>query len=280
MVKLNSIIKGSGKSLCFLHGFPDFSYSWIKQCSQFESQYRVIIPDLPGYNLSEKPIGLKNYSLDALAEILIAFISSVRVGSEKITLIGHDWGGILSWVLAASFPEYFDKLIIINAPHPVLFSEILANNPEQQDASEYIKVLLQEDACEKLNKHNYAWLREAFIDRGLRKGFINPEEVDIYINAWSQPGALEAMINYYKASFSLSNKGDLQFNHGLNNIKKIEIPTRVIWGEWDRAILLPNLDGMKEWANDLQVITVPERTHWIVHEDSPAINKYISNFLL
>ena len=277
MHNLNYFSEGTGQPILFLHGFPDYSYSWRHQIKAFSKTNQVIVPDLLGYNLSAKPLGLDAYTLSSLVHCVVNFINKLNL--SNIILVGHDWGGLIAWTLASYYPKYFEKLIIINAPHPIILKNLLSSNEAQQKASEYIKLFLSSKACEMLRQNNYFLLKETFINKGLKKGFITPEDVEQYESAWSQPLALECMLNYYKASFFIDKNQHLVFNHGLEDMKPLHVPTRVIWGEWDKALLIENLDGLHDWVEELEIIRIPEKTHWIIHEDSNAINQFLKEFI-
>ena len=187
-----------------MHGFPDFSYLWRAQLSYFSEQCRVITPDLLGFNLSPKSANLQDYQLDNLVENLYEFIQSLNVDDEKISLVGHDWGGLLAWSFAMHYPELLEKLIIINAPHPIAFAKLLAENEAQQEASAYVKFLLQDNAASLLKANNYLGMKIGVLKRGMQEGWITENDVIAYEQAWSQDNAVECMLNYYKASFQVN----------------------------------------------------------------------------
>jgi pimeloyl-ACP methyl ester carboxylesterase len=277
---LSYISMGQGDPIIFLHGFPDYSYSWHHQLNEFSKTHHVIALDLLGYNFSAKPMELDCYVLKSLAELIFQFIKKLAFENKKLTIIGHDWGGMIAWTLASYYPDFFEKIIIINAPHPVSFQELLEVSDKQQKASEYIKLLLSSESYKILEENNYEWLKDVFITRGLRKNFISQHDVMNYTRAWSEAFSINCMINYYKASFFINTEQRISFNHGLNDIQPINIPLLVIWGEWDNALSIENLDAMNRWAKKIEIIRVPEKTHWIIHEAPQMINKLIANFLL
>src|SRR5271166_2812118 len=118
-VRLHYVTAGTGKLLLFLHGFPEFWYEWKRQLEEFSRDFRVVAPDMRGYNLSSKPAGVDQYKLDFLLEDVRALVQ--HLGCDKCILAGHDWGGFVAWTFAGLFPDRVEKLIIINAPHPAIF---------------------------------------------------------------------------------------------------------------------------------------------------------------
>ncbi|MBW2092830.1 MAG: alpha/beta fold hydrolase, partial [Deltaproteobacteria bacterium] len=198
-VRLHYVSTGRGKPILFLHGFPEFWYCWKNQLEHFGKDYMALALDMRGSNLSSKPADAHQYRLETLAEDLKGL--TVRLGLKKLTAVGHDWGGVTAWVFANRYPEYLEKLIIINAPHPGLFARILAAKPEQQQASQYMLYFRSPDAEKILSENNYARLFMAMLgNRGGANYSLSLEDKKKYVQAWSQPGALTGGLNYYRAA--------------------------------------------------------------------------------
>ncbi|MGH9722053.1 MAG: alpha/beta fold hydrolase [Bryobacteraceae bacterium] len=155
-VRLHYVSTGKGKPVLFVHGFPEFWYEWKKQLAEFGRDHRAIALDMRGYNLSSKPADVEQYQMKLLVEDLRAFASKLRL--KKLTLVAHDWGGAIAWAFAIQHPEVFEKLVIINAPHPGVFRRELAENPAQQKASQYMLLFRSPKAEETLSANNYAML--------------------------------------------------------------------------------------------------------------------------
>ncbi len=278
-VRLHYVSAGKGKVILFLHGFPEFWYEWRKQLAEFGGKNRTVAPDMRGYNLSAKPANLEAYQIPTLVEDIRALAE--HLGAKKFTLVGHDWGGAIAWVFAATHPQYLEKLIIINAPHPGVFQRELQQNPAQQKASQYMLMFRSEKAEEILSANNYGSLEKAVLGEGLQKGYITQEDRKAYLEAWSQPGALTGGLNYYRASrvgppAGETPSGNIAPNPGTLMIK---VPTLVIWGEKDTALLTGNLDGLDKFVPDLTVKRIPDGSHWVIHEQPALVNRYIQDFL-
>jgi pimeloyl-ACP methyl ester carboxylesterase len=196
-VRLHYVSLGQGKLIMFVHGFPEFWAEWENQLMEFGKDYQAVAPDMRGYNLSAKPSEVEDYRVKELIEDLRALAE--HLNQNKFILVAHDWGGAIAWFLANRHPEWLEKLIIINAPHPAIFARELLQNPDQQSASRYMLLLRSSEAEQKLSTENYAWLTNALFTWGSKweKTEKNQEK---YIQAWSQPGALTGSLNYYRAS--------------------------------------------------------------------------------
>ncbi|MEP6756670.1 MAG: alpha/beta hydrolase [Chthonomonadales bacterium] len=281
-IKMHYVTAGSGKTILFLHGFPEFWYEWDKQLPFFAGRgYQVVAPDMRGYNLTEKPKKVEDYAVSILIEDVRALLGKVSPGKKAI-LVAHDWGGAIAWAFASAHPEMLDQLIIINAPHPTVFARELAENPKQQAASNYMTFFKSPSAEAMLSVNNYAGLTQAILDS--RLGSIRPtaEERKMYIDAWSQPGALTGGLNYYRASDigppKPGSKPDPNSFAGGKPMN-VTVPTLVIWGEKDTALLTGNLVGLDKYVPKLTIRRIPEGSHWVVHEQPELISRLIDAFV-
>jgi pimeloyl-ACP methyl ester carboxylesterase len=281
-VKLHYAKAGSGKTLImFVHGFPEFWYEYKNQLEEFGKEYTAVAPDMRGYNLSSKPAELEKYEVKYMVEDLR--LLAEKLGHKKFILVAHDWGGAIAWAFAIAHPENLEKLVIINAPHPGVFQRELAENPAQQKASSYMLMFRSEQAEATLSANNYALLVNIVLGEGLKKGFFTEADKEAYITAWSQPGALTGGLNYYRAArvgppAPNGEKGQGNFGMG-NNSLMVKVPTLVIWGEKDTALLTGNLDGLDKYVPQLSIKRIPEGTHWVIHEQPALINQYIHEFI-
>jgi epoxide hydrolase 4 len=279
-IKLHYVSAGSGKLILFVHGFPEFWGAWRAQLAEFSKDYQAVALDMRGYNLSDKPAEVKDYRPKQLVADLIGLIKAL--GHERAIVVAHDWGGAVAWNLAAQHPEVVEKLVIINAPHPVCFMRELAHDKAQQQASEYINMFRTPDAERILSENDYAHLLQLI--KGWKAGdsTLDANEEAMYKAAWSQPGALTGGLNYYRASPihppGVAGEGARAMTLDPEPFK-VKVPTLVIWGDRDHALLMSVLDGLDEFVADLRIEHIPEATHWVVHEYPDRVNELIRSFI-
>jgi epoxide hydrolase 4 len=277
----------AGELVMFLHGFPEFSYEWKDQLQEFGKDHRVVAPDLRGYNLSDKPAALDAYRVSVLLEDIRGLADHFRKG-RKLILVGHDWGGALAFAFAAAHPEYLDKLVVINAPYPAVFGKLLASDPVQQKASQYMFLFRGPQAEEKLTANNYALLNRIVLDDLLKSGAMTATDQKAYIQAWSQPGAVTGGLNYYRANRlgppvppeleAQIGTSDPEFGHETAQTV-VRVPTLVIWGEKDPALPPANLEGLPPYVPQLTIQRIPDGSHWVIHQKPAEVNGYIRAFI-
>src|SRR5580658_7864713 len=283
-IRLHCVTAGKGPLILFLHGFPEFWYEWKNQLPEFGKDHLAVAPDMRGYNLSDKPAGAENYRVDILVEDIRQLADHYRHG-KKFVLVAHDWGGAVAWAFAIAHPDYLQKLVIIDAPNPAVFSRLLTSDPAQQKASQYMLLFRSPRAESILSANNYASLTEAVLGEGLKTGVFTEEDKAAYIKAWSQPGALTGGLNYYRAARvgppqPDSTEGGSSGNIAVDPAKlTVRVPTLVIWGEKDTALRVENLDGLDRFVPELTIKRIPEGTHWVIHEKPDEVNRYIREFI-
>ncbi|MFW9835751.1 MAG: alpha/beta fold hydrolase [Candidatus Thorarchaeota archaeon] len=260
-IKLHTIIVGSGEPLILLHGFPEFWFCWSKVIPLLKDDFKLIIPDMRGYNLSDKPKGIENYTVELLVDDIKGL--SEELGLEKFSLIGHDWGGAVAWIFAEKYPELLNKLVILNSPHPKIFSRNLRTDKEQQKASFYIFEFYKPDGEKFIIENDYEQLKKFVFTSSF-------SELDRkkYIEAWSQPGAIEGGVNYYRANQSFKKWTGF-----------IEVPTLVLWGIKDKFLTPQLLDGLTEYVKDIQIEKNEEASHWITHDAPDFVSSKIRKFI-
>jgi len=277
-IRIHYVTVGKGKLIMFLHGFPEFWYEWKNQLAEIGRDYQAVAPDMRGYNLSSKPANVEQYRMKYLVEDIRALAE--HLGHKKFVLVAHDWGGGVAWPFAMRHPDYVEKLIIINAPHPITFLRELRDNPAQRKASQYILVHRTTEAEEILSRNNYAVPVGSLLEDGLKQGYFTEEDRKAYIEAWSQPGALTGGLNYYRAARlgPFTGEGDdiLSADGSLFTVK---IPTLVIWGEKDKWLLTGNLEGLEKYVPNLTIKRIPDGSHWVIHEKPALVNSYIREFI-
>jgi len=279
-VRLHYVAKGAGERIVFIHGFPEFWQAWQHQLDDFGKDHCAIALDMRGYNLSDKPEGVDAYSVDVLLEDVRAFIQSF--GPEPVVVVAHDWGGVCAWHFAAKYPELTRKLVIINSPHPATLYRELKTNEAQRDAMRYVLTFRKPTADALLCENDFARLAKLFESWEIGGHKLSPDTVAAYKAAWAQPGALDAMLNYYRATNihppGPNAPGVMGFEPDLSQWL-VRVPTQVIWGEQDGALLPALLDGLQDYVPDLRIDRVPEGSHWVAHEFPERVNGLIREFL-
>jgi pimeloyl-ACP methyl ester carboxylesterase len=282
-IRLHYVSLGTGKLVMFVHGFPEFWAGWENQLSDIGKDYQAVAMDLRGYNLSSKPADVERYHVKDLIEDLRALAE--YLGHDKLCMVAHDWGGAVAWSFAMRYPDWLEKLIIINSPHPAIFARELLHNPDQRKASQYMLMFRTPEAEQILSEDNYAGLMQALSQFG-SKWEMTDKVRSKYIEAWSRPGALTGGLNYYRVSpvYPPTSKNDEEKIKGILNLPhemlEVKVPTLVIWGELDQALLTGNLEGLEEYVNDLTIKRIPDGSHWVTHEQPELVNSLIRDFLL
>src|SRR5215470_2354962 len=261
---------GEGPLIVLLHGFPEFWYGWRRQIRPLAAAgFRVIAPDLRGYNLSSKPAGVSAYNSDGLAADIRGLIR--ERGAESALLVGHDWGGTVAWTIAMNHPEAVDRLAILNAAHPRKLSQGL-HHPGQLKKSWYFFFFDLPELPESVVRADQ-WRFFRHFQRDARPGAFTPQDIERYVEAWSQPGAATAMINYYRASVRQSPK------RAESQLRPVQVPTLVIWGQGDRylgpELAEPDRDDV---PNVDRVERLPDASHWVHHDEPERVTQLLTNF--
>lgn len=279
-VRLHYAAAGSGPVMLFVHGFPEFWYTWRHQLRHFRASHRVIAPDMRGYNLSDKPPRIEQYAAPQIVEDLRQLIA--HLGAARVVLVAHDWGGAIAWAFAIAHPELVERLVIVNAPHPWVFLREFRQNPAQREASQYMRFFRSAEAEARLSADDFRTLWEFTYAVPHRRGHIGDDDRAAYLAAWRRPGALTGGLNWYRAT-PLVPPGKGESADGLPDLKpdgfRVRVPTLVIWGMRDSALLPGNLDGLADLVPDLQILRIPEATHWVVEEVPDQVNRAIEGFL-
>ena len=271
-IKLHVVQAGpkSGIPVILLHGFPEFWYGWRHQIPALvEAGCRVIIPDQRGYNLSDKPKGVKNYDVYTLVEDIIGLINALEY--EKVNLVGHDWGAVVAWALANQYPERLHRLGIMNVPHPAVMRRFLTRDLEQIRRSWYVFFFQLPWIPEAGLKQNN-WRGAVGALRGTSKpNSFTDEDIEKYKEAWSQPDAMTSAINWYRAL--------IQHMPNIPKDPRIKVPTLMMWGMKDFALshrmARPNMD----YVDDGNLILFPEATHWVHLDAAEEVNHYLIDFI-
>jgi pimeloyl-ACP methyl ester carboxylesterase len=266
--------------IIFLHGFPESHRTWRHQMTALAADFRVIAPDQRGFAGSDKPEELEAYQTARVVEDLIALADALGIG--RFTLVGHDWGGAVAWAAALKHAERLKRLVIVNAPHPLIFQKSVIEDEAQRDASQYIRAF-RTPGMEAAIK---AMGLETFFEKSFREHVdlrkISDAERQAYIDEWSQPGALAAMLNWYRASpIAVPGTGEKAHNPVWTHLPfpKVEVPTLVIWGMKDKALLPLQLAGLDHLVEDLRLVAVEDAGHFIPWEKPEAVTSAIRDFI-
>jgi epoxide hydrolase 4 len=264
--------------IVFLHGFPEFWIAWKDVLPAFADGWHAVAPDLRGFNLSSTPPEVKAYRADRLVGDIDGLIRGL--GHERAVVVAHDWGGAVAWSFAIAKPERVRTLVILNATHPIQFARLLADDPAQQAASAYMNWLRRPGSEAALAKDDFA-LFDRFFVGDPPPAWYDTATRAAYHAAWSQPGALTGGVNYYRASPLYPPIGDDPGAKRLTLDPKdfmVTVPTRVIWGERDHALLPALLDGLETVVPDLEIHRLPECSHWLTHEAPQRVAALIRTF--
>lgn len=276
-IKLHVLTDGSeaSPSVVLLHGFPEFHYGWRKQIPALvNAGFRVIVPDQRGYNLSDKPKGISSYDVDILAKDIIGLLD--HFGIEKTYLAGHDWGAVVAWTLGLSYPERFKKLAILNVPHPDVMTRFVLENAEQRKKSWYVFFFQIPFFVEWiLRRNNFRDLARMLVGSG-RKSTFSADDLAEYKKAWSQPGTLTGMVNWYRAVFWRSFKYAIQ----RKNIpaRRVKIPTLMLWGKRDVALSHEMVEPSIALCDQGEAVFFEKATHWVQHDEADEVNKRLIQF--
>lgn len=258
----------SGPPVFLLHGFPEMSYAWRHQLAALaEAGMRVMAPDQRGYGHSSKPSDVGAYRLDTLGADIVALASELGYSSAR--LVGHDWGGLVAWLLATHNPGFVDRLAILNAPHPATLMGHMVRRPSQALRSAYVAFFqlpwIPEAALGTLDHA----LLEAALVRTSRPGTFDDDELAVYRAAWSIDGALTGMLNWYRA---------LALAPSLDR-RRVTCPVRILWGDRDAALDQSLAELAATRCEVVEVIHLPQATHWLHHEEHRRVNELLIDFL-
>ncbi|ADB37112.1 alpha/beta fold hydrolase [Spirosoma linguale] len=255
-----------GPLIILLHGFPEFWYGWKNQIDALaEAGYCVWAPDQRGYNLSAKPKGIDAYGLDTLVADVIGLIDAS--GRQKAVVVGHDWGAAVAWWTAVSHPERVERLVVLNVPHPVVMKNYASSNLGQMMRSWYIGFF------------QLPWLPEAVSSAGnwsmfvrtllgsSRPGTFRRADLQQYKAAWSQPGAVTAMINWYRAS--------LRKPPAPRASVRVTVPTLLIWGTRDKFLKREMAQPSIDLCDNGRLVFFENASHWVQHEEAERVNELI-----
>ncbi len=256
----------NGPLIILLHGFPEFWYGWKNQIEPLaEAGFRVWVPDQRGYNLSDKPTGIDAYGLDTLVADVVGLIDAG--GRQKAVIVGHDWGAAVAWWTAVSQPERVERLVVMNVPHPVAMKKFARRDLGQLRRSWYIGFFQLPWLPETLARlSDWAVFARTLLSSS-RSGTFRRADLEQYKTAWSQPGALTAMINWYRAA--------LQKIPARQSSIRVTVPTLLIWGTQDKFLKREMAQLSIDLCDNGRVVFLENATHWVQHEEVERVNELI-----
>ena len=282
-ISMNVALAGpeDGPPVIMLQGFPESHRTWRSLAPLLEDRLRLVMPDQRGFGDSDRPQQVEAYKTDALVADVFALADAL--GIDRFALVGHDWGGAIAWAAAIKGDPRIERLAIINSPHPLIFQKSLIEDEAQRAASQYIRAFRDPD-FEKFVK---AIGFEAFFDKSFRNHVdlskIPAQERQRYIDDWSRPGALTAMLNWYRASQLVVPPPGITVDVPdwvLRAFPRIKVPVRVIWGLDDKALLPIQLEGIGEIGDDVEVYPLKGVGHFGPWEAPERVAEVLKPFLL
>lgn len=272
-IRLHCVTQGEGDLVILLHGFPEFWYSWRYQIPTLSRYFKVVVPDLRGYNDSDKPGS--GYDLDTLTNDIQGLIN--RLGYTHAHIVGHDWGGAIAWNFAQKFPQSIDRLAILNATHPQRLIQEITSNLDQFKRSWPILAFQVPGLPEWLIQQDLAkFVKNVFQENAIRKSAFTMQDTKLYEEALAKPGVLGSAINYYRQILSpwnwLKNWGQ--------QLIPISSQTLILWGQEDHFLsqkLIENLDQLIKAP--FQVKLIPNCGHWVQMEAPQTVNRELLSFL-
>lgn len=287
-VELDVIVGGAGEPMLFLHGFPESRRTWRHQLADLSRDHAVAAPDQRGYARSSKPPREEDYRADRVVADVFALADAL--GWDRFTLVGHDWGGVAAWAAALKHSDRVARLIILNAPHPLIFQRTLIDDPAQRAASQYVNVFRMPGANFLLPIAGKAagalagWerLHDKLFSTNADLTKLTAEDRAATIDEWRQEGAMHAMLNWYRASNLVVPKPGASAERSAwidAPFPRLALPVLVVWGMKDAALLPVQLEGLDEFVEDLTIVRVPGAGHFVTWEEPDAVNAAIRDFL-
>lgn len=272
-IRLHYVTQGAGDLVLLLHGFPEFWYSWRYQIPALSRYFKVVVPDLRGYNDSDKPA--TGYDLDTLAADIQGLIESL--GYSRAHIVGHDWGGAIAWHMAQKFPQYLNRMVILSAAPVQYFVQELVSNMDQLRRSWYILGFQVPGIPEWLIQQNLSeFVKNLLREQAIRKGAFTREDAEIYQSALAKPGVLSAALNYYRQMLSPWS----WVRDRLNAPNPITVPTLVLWGEEDPLVTPKVTQGFERLiVAPFNLKFIPHCGHWIQQEAPQTVNRELLAFL-
>jgi pimeloyl-ACP methyl ester carboxylesterase len=263
-----------------LHGFPESHRTWRDIAPRLQDRFYLVMPDQRGFAGSDLPQEMEAYKTETLVDDVFALADALAL--ERFALVGHDWGGAIAWGAALRDDPRLARLAIINAPHPVVFQNSLIENADQRAASQYITAFRSPGFEKMVEARGFDWFFDTTFARHMDLSKIPEAEKQQYIADWSRPGAFNAMLNWYRSSRVLVPPPGMTVplpDWLLRALPKVKIPTLVIWGMKDSALLPIQLDGLETLVDELTIVRLPQAGHFAPWETADAVVSALEPFL-
>ena len=284
-IRMHYVTHGMGEPILFLHGFPEYWGVWKKQMNELGKDFMAIAPDLRGYNLTSKPVGVEAYHIKHLVEDLRCLLE--HMGIKQTNVVSQDWGALVGWSFLLRNPDYVKRFVTINITHPALFERELRENPRQQLAAQYMLLFQTPQAEAQLMGDDFAWARQAvFNDARAHGALLSEEDMQEWLQAWRQEGTMTCALNYYRAA-KLSPPDPQTGNRGGGNLVEglrpeqlqVNKPVLFIHGQQDTYLLPDGQRGLETLVPHFTKKTIPDATHWVTLERPKDVSQLIRNFL-
>ncbi len=253
-VKIHYVTQGTGPLVVMIHGFPDYWYTWRNQMPALAKSFQVVAIDQRGYNLSDKPQGVEQYTMDKLVNDVRSVVEHFK--QERAIVVGHDWGGMVAWQFAMRYPQMTDKLVILNLPHPDGLIRELATNPEQQKFSAYARLFQTEEAASSIKLESLStWVKDAAAR-------------EKHLEAMKR-SSMEGMLSFYKANYPRE-----PYTQPKQPSPRVQCSVLMFHGLKDKALLSSGLNGTWDWLDkDLTLVTIPDAGHFVQHDAADLVTK-------
>ena len=281
-VTLNVALDGplDAPAVILLHGFPESHRTWREIAPRLAQRFRLVMPDQRGFAGSDQPQEVDAYKIERLVGDLFALADALSI--SEFALVGHDWGGAVAWAAAMRGNPRLRRLAIVNSPHPFVFQKSLIEDEDQRAASQYINAFRAPGFETYVEKQGFDWFFDKSFSHHVDLALIAESEKRQYIAEWSQPGTFTAMLNWYRASPLIVPPPGVTLplpDFLLRLSKRVAIPTLVVWGMKDPALLPVQLDGLRAVVDDVQIVRIPEAGHFAPWEAPEEVAGALAPFL-
>ncbi|MBZ4415044.1 alpha/beta fold hydrolase [Myxococcus sp. RHSTA-1-4] len=283
-IRMHYVTAGEGEPVLFLHGFPEYWGVWKRVMADLAKDCRVIAPDLRGYNRTSRPEDVEAYGIQHLVADVRGLVD--HLGVKQVTLVCQDWGALLGWSYLLRHPDTVKRFAAINITHPALFLRDLRENPRQQEASQYMLAFRAPGSEATLMANDFAFGRQAlFADVRSRGADLSEGDINDWLEAWRQPGAMKAGLDYYRAA--RLGPPDGQGNPGGGNLVdglspeqlQVKVPVLILWGEQDPYLLQDGLVGLEQYVKDFTLRKFPECGHGLTLERPKEVVRALRDFM-